>query len=141
MDLNSSTLVGRMDSDPVLGGHPPGTTVLSFILARHRTLPTGDGPLQEEVALVSCAIYGEMATYLSGARKGEMAIVVGRLHPEPWKQDRAVGKRLVLIRCKVRPVKNQPLGARRAHAKGEPDTKSEQNAVPFLRISPARSRV
>lgn len=87
MDFNKAIIAGRLTADPQGRASPDGTPVTSFSVATNRYW-TKDGQRQEEVEFHDIVVFGKQgeacATHL---RKGDTALVEGRLQTRSWEAD------------------------------------------------------
>ena len=73
-----------------------------FTLASNYHYKDKAGELQEEVAFVDCKTFGRWAEALAKHRKGDMALVVGRLKTDSWEKDGRKQSKLTVICDSVR---------------------------------------
>jgi single-strand DNA-binding protein len=114
-DINLVTLTGRLTRDPVLRHTETGSLWGNFTVASNYRYVDSNNDLKVETAFVSCRVFGRWAEALVNRRKGEMAIVVGRLKSEQWEKDGELQSMLVLICDSVRFV--TPLNGAKASSR------------------------
>jgi len=81
MNLNHVMIAGRLTRDPELKALPSGSQVCNFALATSRTYKDRDGQQHIVVFGRSAEV---SAQYL---RKGQLALVEGRLQTRSWEKD------------------------------------------------------
>jgi single-strand DNA-binding protein len=96
-DINIATLTGRLVRDPNLRNCNGGTLMGYFTLASNQRYKDKAGAVQEETAFLPCKAFGRWAEPLANHRKGEMAIVSGRLRTETWEKDGVQQSQLILV--------------------------------------------
>ncbi len=96
-DINIATLTGRLVRDPNLRNCSGGTLMGYFTLASNQRYKDKAGAVQEETAFLPCKAFGRWAEPLANHRKGEMAIVSGRLRTETWEKDGVQQSQLILV--------------------------------------------
>ena len=91
MDLNRSTILGRLTQDPELRTTPSGRSVANMTVATSRTWTDDNGQEQERTEFHNCVIWGRLAEiagqYLS---KGRRVYCEGRLQTRDWTGDDGV---------------------------------------------------
>ena len=78
-DLNMVTLTGRLVRDPDVRRGDSGNLWGVFTLASNYHYKDKGGAFQEEAAFVDCKTFGRWAESLAKRKKGDMALVAGRL--------------------------------------------------------------
>ncbi len=82
---NRIVLVGNLTRDPQLSYTPSNTAVCKFGLATNHRFKDRDGNMREEVCFVDCTVFGRGGeTFNQYMKKGQMALVEGRLHLNQW---------------------------------------------------------
>lgn len=86
MDLNRTTLIGRLPQEAELRSLPSGAEVLSFAVATNRRwTDKKKGELQKETEFHRIVAWGRLAQTLSQyLSKGRQVYVEGRLHTRDW---------------------------------------------------------
>lgn len=87
MDVNVTTLVGRLASDPDVRQSKSGAMVANFTVAANYRYLAKDGEQRDEVAYVPCAVFGAPATWAGEHNKGEPVAVSGHLVSNSWQKD------------------------------------------------------
>lgn len=91
--MNKVTLAGHLTRDPEARNTPNGTPVSNFGMATNRHWTDGNGERKEEVTFIDVHAYGRTAEIASEhLRKGQYAIIEGRLKMETW-EDRQTGEK------------------------------------------------
>ena len=101
-DLNHVTLTGRLVRDPELRRGDSGNLWGVFTLASNYHFKDKAGELQEEAAFVDCKTFARWAEALAKHKKGDMALVAGRLKTESWEKDGRKQSKLLVICDSVR---------------------------------------
>lgn len=88
MYLNKAIIAGNLTRDPELKALPSGAKVCELGIATNRVYTDNTGAKKEETEFHSVKVFGKQAetcaTYL---KKGQEAIVEGRLHTSSWEKD------------------------------------------------------
>ncbi len=88
MYLNKVMLIGNLTRDPELKSLPSGTAVATFGLATNRVYKDKEGNRQEQTDFHNIVVFGRpgetTAQYL---KKGNMALVEGRIQTRSWDAD------------------------------------------------------
>ncbi len=101
MDFNKAIIAGRLTADPQGRALPDGTPVTSFSVASNRHW-TKDGQRQEEVEFHDVVVFGRQGeTCAAHLRKGDTALVEGRLKTRSWEADRVRRYRTEIIAERV----------------------------------------
>ncbi len=88
MYLNKVMIIGNLTRDPELKALPSGTNVANFSLATNRVWKDKDGNKQEEVEFHNIVVFGKQAeTSAQYLKKGQSALVEGRLQTRSWEAD------------------------------------------------------
>ena len=91
MDLNRSTILGRLTRDPEVRTTPTGKNVTSMAVATGRVWTNQAGEKQEKSEFHNCVLWGKIGEiagqYLS---KGRRVYVEGRLETRNWTGDDGV---------------------------------------------------
>jgi single-strand DNA-binding protein len=91
MNLNKVILAGNLTRSPEIRYTPHGTAVANFGLATNRAWVDEQGERKEEVEFHNIVVFGKQAeTAAEYLRKGQMALIEGRLRTTSWE---AEGKR------------------------------------------------
>jgi len=86
MDINVTTLLGRLVRDPELRQSPSGVMVANFtVAAKYRYLK--DGEQRNDVAYVLCALFGTPATWAGEHHTDEPVAVSGHLVSDSRQKD------------------------------------------------------
>ena len=84
--LNCITIMGRLTRDPEMRSTASGTIVANFTLAVDRDY-TGDNR-ERPTDFIDCVAWREHGEFVSKYfRKGQMAVVTGRLESSKWKDN------------------------------------------------------
>lgn len=101
MDLNKAIVCGRLTRDPEGKALDNGTQLATFSIASNRTW-SKDGQQQEEVEYHNIVVFGKQgescAQYL---RKGNTALVEGRLKTRSWENEGVKHYRTEIIADRV----------------------------------------
>lgn len=88
INLNVVIVGGRLTRDPEAKALPSGTTVTAFSLATNRTYKDKDDAVQEEVQFHDVVAFGRQGeTTAKYLKKGDSALVQGRLQTRSWEND------------------------------------------------------
>ncbi|MGV3756010.1 MAG: single-stranded DNA-binding protein, partial [Verrucomicrobiota bacterium] len=79
IDLNVTTLAGRITRDPQVGQTPSGTSVANVTLAVNRRWRDLSGIQREETAFVPVVFFGRPAEWMAECKKGAPIVVSCRL--------------------------------------------------------------
>jgi single-strand DNA-binding protein len=101
-DLNIVTLTGRLVRDPDVRRGDSGNLWGVFTLASNYHYKDKGGAFQEEAAFVDCKTFGRWAESLAKRKKGDMALVAGRLKTDSWEKDGRKQYKLTVICDSVR---------------------------------------
>jgi single-strand DNA-binding protein len=101
-DLNNITITGRLVCDPTLNHSTKGHCLGSFMLASNHRYTNRLGETRVDTAFVPCKVFGGWAESLGKHRKGDLAVVSGRLRTENWEKDGQKRSQLALICDSVR---------------------------------------
>ena len=85
------------------------------------------GALQEEAAFVECKCFGRWAESLAKHKKGDMALVAGRLKTDSWEKDGRKQYKLTVVCDSVRFVVPQNGSSIPASASGNEPAQEESN--------------
>ncbi|HXP60677.1 MAG TPA: single-stranded DNA-binding protein [Dongiaceae bacterium] len=96
ININNITLQGRLVREPTLRSGN-GSSMAFFTLASNYRYHDQGNAVHEEVAFVPCKVFGKWTEEMAGRKKGEMALVAGRLRTETWGQGEAQESKLILI--------------------------------------------
>lgn len=88
MYLNKTFIIGNLTRDPELKALPSGTKVCNFSIATSRAFKDKEGQRQEATDYHNVVAFGKLgelsAQYL---KKGQQALVEGRLQTRSWEQN------------------------------------------------------
>jgi single-strand DNA-binding protein len=101
-DMNIVTLTGRLVRDPEVRRADSGNLWGVLTLASNYHYRDKGGAMQEEAAFLECKSFGRWAEGLAKHRKGDMALVSGRLKTETWEKEGKKQYKLVVICDSVR---------------------------------------
>ncbi len=102
MYLNKVLLIGNLTRDPELKALPSGIKVTSFSLATNRVWRDKDGKTQEATEYHNVVVFGRQAeTSGQYLKKGQSALIEGRLQTRSWDQDGTKKYRTEIIADKV----------------------------------------
>lgn len=102
MYLNKALIIGNLTRDPELRSLPSGIQVCSFSLATNRVWKDKDGSKQEATEYHNCVVFGRQAeTTAQFLRKGDSALVEGRLQTRSWEKDGAKQYRTEIVADRV----------------------------------------
>lgn len=83
--FNKIILVGNLTRDPALSYTPSNVAVCKFGIATNHKRKDREGNVKEEVCFVDCTCFGRAGeTFNQYMRKGQPALVEGRLHLNQW---------------------------------------------------------
>ncbi len=124
----SITVVGRLGRDPEMKYLPNGDPVTTFSIATDRKYKGRDGNTVAETTWFRVSVFGKQAEIANEyLRKGRMALVEGRLKPDPktgnpqtfTKQDGTVGASFDIVANSVRFLSPKDEGGVPAPAGGD----------------------
>jgi single-strand DNA-binding protein len=124
----SITVVGRLGRDPEMKYLPNGDPVTTFSIATDRKYKGRDGNTVAETTWFRVSVFGKQAeTANEYLRKGRMALIEGRLKPDPktgspqtfTKQDGTVGTSFEIVANSVRFLSPKDEGGVPAPAGGD----------------------
>ncbi len=88
MYMNKVVILGNLTHDPELRWLPSGVPVANFSVATNRRWNDRNGERQEEVEFHSVSVFGKQAQPCADyLKKGQQALVEGRLHTRSWEDD------------------------------------------------------
>ena len=91
MYINKVVILGNLTHDPELRWLPSGVPVANFSVATNRRWNDRNGERQEEVEFHSVSVFGKQAQPCADyLKKGQQALVEGRLHTRSWEDDNGV---------------------------------------------------
>ncbi|MCI0619532.1 single-stranded DNA-binding protein [Candidatus Wolfebacteria bacterium] len=94
MYLNKVLLIGNLTRDPELKSLPSGTQVASFGLATNRVYMSKEKGRQEQTDFHNIVVFGRQAeTTAQYLKKGNMALIEGRIQTRSWDAPDGTGKR------------------------------------------------
>ncbi|MEX1028079.1 MAG: single-stranded DNA-binding protein [Candidatus Paceibacterota bacterium] len=93
MYLNKAIIIGNLTQDPELKSLPSGVQVTNFSLATNRVYNDKDGNKQESSEFHNIVVFGRQAeTSAQYLKKGQQALVEGRLQTRSWEDQSGVKK-------------------------------------------------
>ncbi|MEX0930316.1 MAG: single-stranded DNA-binding protein [Candidatus Paceibacterota bacterium] len=93
MYLNKAIIIGNLTQDPELKSLPSGVQVTNFSLATNRVYNDRDGNKQESSEFHNIVVFGRQAeTSAQYLKKGQQALVEGRLQTRSWEDQSGVKK-------------------------------------------------
>lgn len=134
LDYNHVTLCGRLTKDVELKSLPSGQKVALLSIATNRVYTTKENERKEEVEFSDVVVFGNQAEnsalYL---KKGDVALVSGRLQTRSWEKDGVTHKRTEVIASSIK------FGAKAPTPKvgntdidyPTPDQETDPNGIPF----------
>jgi single-strand DNA-binding protein len=88
MYLNKVIIIGNLTRDPEVKALPSGIKVTSFSLATNRVYKDKDGKTKEMADYHNIVVFGRQAeTSGQYLKKGQSALIEGRLQTRSWEQD------------------------------------------------------
>ncbi|MBP9750064.1 MAG: single-stranded DNA-binding protein [Candidatus Pacebacteria bacterium] len=88
MYLNKAIIIGNLTRDPELKSLPSGVQVCTFGMATNRVYRDKDNNKKEETEYHNIVVFGRQAeTTAQYLRKGNNALVEGRLQTRSWEQE------------------------------------------------------
>lgn len=88
MYLNKALVIGNLTRDPELKTLPSGASVTTFSIATNRVYKDKDGNKQEDTQYHNIVVFGRQAeTTAQYLKKGNMALVEGRIQTRSWDAD------------------------------------------------------
>ncbi len=123
MYLNKAIIIGNLTRDPEIKALPSGIQVTSFSIATNRVYKDKSGNKKEETDFHNIVVFGRQAeTCGQYLKKGQNAMVEGRLQTRSWEKDGAKMYRTEIIADRVQ------FGARPGAAGGA--SKGDTSAAP-----------
>lgn len=120
MYLNKAIIIGNLTRDPEQKSLPSGISVTSFSLATNRVYNDKDGNKQENTDYHNIVVFGRQAeTSAQYLKKGQSAMVEGRMQTRSWEQDGVKKYRTEIIADRVQ-FGQKAGGAGASQAAGEP---------------------
>lgn len=102
MYLNKALIIGNLTRDPELRSLPSGIQVCSFSLATNRVWKGQDGGKQESTDYHNVVVFGRQAETTSQyLKKGDTALVEGRMQTRSWEKDGAKQYRTEVVADRV----------------------------------------
>ena len=134
-DINITIIAGRLVRDPVVRRAASGINWGTFSVASNYRYKPKNGEPRDETAVVACKAFGGWASALERHKKGDQALVTGRLVTEKWEKDGESHTQLVLICDSVRFFTLQngsSVSSENEESDGAPGgTKDEDGRPPF----------
>ena len=121
------TLTGRLVRDPDVRRGDSGNLWGVFTLASNYHYKDKGGAFQEEAAFVDCKTFGRWAESLAKHKKGDMALVAGRLKTDSWEKDGRKQYKLTVVCDSVRFVVLQNGSSTPASASEDEPAQEELN--------------
>ena len=88
MNLNKVIIAGNLTRSPELRHTTNGTAVATFGMATNRAWTDANGERQEEVEFHNITVFGKQAeTAAEYLRKGQLALIEGRLRTSSWETE------------------------------------------------------
>lgn len=88
MYYNKAIIIGNLTRDPELKTLPSGASVTTFSLATNRVYKDKEGNRKEDAQFHNVVVFGRQAeTSAQYLKKGNMALVEGRLQTRSWDAD------------------------------------------------------
>ena len=101
-NFNKVILIGNLTRDPEIRYTPSGTAVGDLRMAVNRRFRTGDGQEREETCFVGVTVWGRQAeTCGEYLKKGQPALVEGRLKYDEWEKEGQKFSRLSVVAERV----------------------------------------
>jgi len=102
MDLNSTTQVGRVATEPLFKYAANGAAMLEFNLVNNRRYKK-EGAWKTEACFMNVILFGKLAESISEyVKKGDEVGVVGRLNYSEWEDNGQKKSRIRIIADQVR---------------------------------------
>ncbi len=102
MYLNKAIIIGNLTRDPEIKALPSGIQVTSFSIATNRVYKDKSGNKKEETDFHNIVVFGRQAeTCGQYLKKGQNAMVEGRLQTRSWEKDGAKQYRTEIIADRV----------------------------------------
>jgi single-strand DNA-binding protein len=102
MYLNKALIAGNLTRDPELKALPSGANVCSFGIATNRVWKDQNGEKKEATEFHNIVVFGRQAeTCAQYLRKGQQALVEGRLQTRSWEKDGAKQYRTEIVADRV----------------------------------------
>lgn len=88
INLNHTTVCGRLTRDPELKALPSGVSICNLSIATNHVFTTKDGERKESVEYHNVVLFGKQADNTHRfLRKGDEALIMGRLQTRSWEKD------------------------------------------------------
>jgi len=88
MYFNKAVVIGNLTRDPELKTLPSGSSVATFSIATNRVYNNKEGVRQEDTQFHNVVVFGKQAeTTAQYLKKGNMALVEGRMQTRSWDAD------------------------------------------------------
>lgn len=98
MNLNRVIVCGRLVRDPECKSLPSGSDLASFSLATNRVYKDAQDQRQEQTEYHNVVVFGKLAGVCSQyLRKGDTALVEGRIQTRSWEKDGAKQYRTEIV--------------------------------------------
>ena len=126
-------IAGRLTRDPELKALPSGSSVCNFALATSHQYKNRDGEAVENSEFHNVVVFGKSAeTSAQYLKKGQIALIEGRLQTRSWEKDGAKHYRTEIIADRVQ--FGPKIGGAEAESAGVPDYPEEEinpEDIPF----------
>lgn len=129
--MNLVIQLGHLTRDPEVRTTGGGTSVLNCAVATNRSVPKGDG-FVDEATFVEFTMWGRRAeAFARFHNKGSRACLTGRLTMDQW-EDRASGQKRTKLKMTAEEWEFvNDKGERTGHTSGEPAHTGEVDDTPF----------
>ena len=152
MNLNKVIIAGNLTRSPELRHSPNGNSIATFGIATNRAWTDANGQRQEEVEFHNVTAFGMQAETASQyLRKGQLALVEGRLRTTSWETEGSKRYRtdIVAERIQFGPKRQEdageaddypgpransaptPVAAADGNIDGQPDEQPDDDPIPF----------
>jgi single-strand DNA-binding protein len=151
MNLNKVIIAGNLTRSPELRHSPNGNSIATFGIATNRAWTDANGERQEEVEFHNITAFGMQAETASQyLRKGQLALVEGRLRTTSWEVEGGKRYRTDIVAERIQfgpkrqedavepddyPSNDKPAPAAVAAADvnmdGQPDEQPDDDPIPF----------
>lgn len=96
--LNQATLVGHLSRDPEIRFSASGTAIANFSVYTKESVKR-NGEWEKETTFHDCVCFGKQAEWLQETRKGQLAVVSGRIQKRKWQTKEGQDRISVEILC------------------------------------------
>lgn len=113
MDLNRSSILGRLTRDPEVKTTPSGKTVANITVATGQVWTDASGNKQEKTEFHNCVVWGRLAEIVGQyCVKGQQVFLEGRLETRDWTGNDGVKRYRTEIIVRDLILLAKPAGAR-----------------------------